>query len=932
MTKRLLLLTQILTLALVGVWAQGPNNSNTYYQSATNKKGEALKTALFNIIKNPSVTSYDGLLEKYKQTDTRPDGYVRDWYSNTTNFTHIKDKAGNYTKEGDVYNREHLLPQSWFGSGDPKSDIIQVVPTDGYVNNRRGNYPFGENNGETYKSNNGYSKLGACTVNGYSDRCFEPSDEVKGDIARIYFYMATCYQNEIASWSSDVINGTAYQPFAKWHFDMLVRWSKLDPVDEVEIARNNACYEVQHNRNPFVDYPGLEDFVWGDKKNETFYYDNYSGIEGFVSMPTFSPASGTRFSESLSVSINCSTTGATIRYTIDGTTPNSTSTAYTSPITLTETTTVKAIAFDSEGNASNVATATYTKATNPQPVEGDGTFIFNTDEGLEALGITKPEPGKGTEISLMTLVSGGILMTSTDGSTNTRVWNSNGNTNLRAYKDATLTFTSETPIVKIVFDPATSALSGLTNGEWNGNSKSITFTVTGNRADINTITVTTGEAQKQDVTMTFSQTAVTAELGQPFTAPTLTMDPIGLNVIYESSNTAVATVDNDGNVTLEGEGETTITATFEGNDDYNPASASYTLTVTLQETPPIEGELMYESFSGYTGTQDGSANINTTDDKLDYKDWNSFTNVYFGIGACGKMSSSKSNGAMTTKAISLTGKGTLTFKLKKYSNEAGSLALTIAGATADATNFTAPNDWTESTVNLTEATGSVTLTFTATKRLYIDDIKLVKVNEEMDKETESISISSVGYATLYYGDKNLEVPAGVTAYTYKVSGGELNVSTTYGEGDIIPAGTGVILEAGAGDYEFVVSDEGGLFDEDNMLKGSDEETVVDASGYTYYILSNGTKGVGFYYGKVDGEDSPHAITNKAHKAYLAVPDEEAGAKTSFVFSEMPTDIVAPKVHPDKQATYNLQGQRMNVNGNTMPKGIYITGGKKYVVR
>ena len=91
MTKRLLLLTQILTLALVGVWAQGPNNSNTYYQSATNKKGEALKTALFNIIKNPSVTSYDGLLEKYKQTDTRPDGYVRDWYSNTTNFTHIKD-------------------------------------------------------------------------------------------------------------------------------------------------------------------------------------------------------------------------------------------------------------------------------------------------------------------------------------------------------------------------------------------------------------------------------------------------------------------------------------------------------------------------------------------------------------------------------------------------------------------------------------------------------------------------------------------------------------------------------------------------------------------------------------------------------------------------------------------------------------------------
>ena len=185
------IVNMLLCLVAATTWAQGPNNTGTYYRNANGKKGAELKTAMHNIIKSVNVTSYKGLTEAYKKTDTRPDGFVRDWYSNTTNYRHGID-TGQYSKEGDSYNKEHTVPQSWFSEASPmKSDIVQVVPTDGYVNNRRGNYPFGETNNPTYQSNNGYSKLGPCATSGYSGTVFEPNDEIKGDIERIYFYMVT---------------------------------------------------------------------------------------------------------------------------------------------------------------------------------------------------------------------------------------------------------------------------------------------------------------------------------------------------------------------------------------------------------------------------------------------------------------------------------------------------------------------------------------------------------------------------------------------------------------------------------------------------------------------------------------------------------------------------------------------------------------------
>lgn len=257
-------------------FAQGPNNSGTYYQAANGKKGKALKTALAKIIGNPSVTSYDGLLDAYKETDRRDDGKVWDMYSNATNFS-FSDCTGNYKKEGDMYNREHSFPKSWFG-GKVKPmycDIVHVVPCDGYVNNRRGHEPFGETDGDKYKSKNDFSKLGASKTPGYSGTVFEPNDIYKGDFARIYLYMATCYEDRISSWSCEMLAGNSYPAYKEWAVNLLLKWATQDPVSEKETNRNNAAYKVQKNRNPFVDYPGLEQYIWGDMQDVPFSYDNY---------------------------------------------------------------------------------------------------------------------------------------------------------------------------------------------------------------------------------------------------------------------------------------------------------------------------------------------------------------------------------------------------------------------------------------------------------------------------------------------------------------------------------------------------------------------------------------------------------------------------------------------------------------------------------
>ena len=242
-----------------------------YYDAATGT-GSTLKTNLYNIIKNHTVISYDGLYAKYVTTDDVNNAgvYVWDMYSDIPGPTPEPylyqfgsgDQCGSYSGEGECFNREHSMPASWFGDGTPMySDLFHVVPTDGYVNNRRSNYPFGEVGSASWTSTNG-SKVGSSNYPGYTGTVFEPIDEYKGDFARNYFYMATRYENVIKNWSSPMLNKTSYPVFTTWALNMLIAWHNADPVSQKEIDRNNAVYNAQHNRNPFIDHPEYVAQIW----------------------------------------------------------------------------------------------------------------------------------------------------------------------------------------------------------------------------------------------------------------------------------------------------------------------------------------------------------------------------------------------------------------------------------------------------------------------------------------------------------------------------------------------------------------------------------------------------------------------------------------------------------------------------------------------
>ena len=272
-------------------FAQGPNGSGEYYKPADGKKGKELKTALCAIINPHTQRTYKQLWTDFEKTDKKANGKVWDMYSNKREMTFGTDQAGNYSKEGDVYNREHSFPKSWFNDEYPMyTDLYHLYPTDGWVNNKRGNDPFGEVGPGYASSYSEFSKWGSARSDlGYSGNVFEPNDEYKGDFARTYFYMVTCYESyvnsknqsrQITSWNCPMLDGKVYPGFSDWALAMLMKWSENDPVSDKETNRNEAVYGIQNNRNPFIDYPGLEEYIWGDKKDEAFSYDgSASGIK-----------------------------------------------------------------------------------------------------------------------------------------------------------------------------------------------------------------------------------------------------------------------------------------------------------------------------------------------------------------------------------------------------------------------------------------------------------------------------------------------------------------------------------------------------------------------------------------------------------------------------------------------------------------------------
>ena len=292
-----------------------------YYKTASLSSGQSLLYSLHDIIKNPKVVAYKALWSIYDETDVKvgKNGKLVYWdmYSNVEH--EVGKYSGGNASEGAGMNKEHSIPQSWFGEASPMvSDAFHVYPTDCYVNNMRSSYPFGEVASPKKTSGNG-SKLGTCTFPGYTGTAFEPIDEYKGDFARTYFYFATCYYDKNIRQTSNAqaVFTNSYPYLSNYAVQLFTKWHMEDPVSQKEIDRNEAVYNVQGNRNPFIDHPEWSTIIWGGTYGggsvTSTYSVNYVVPEG----ATFTYTDTKRYESNETITMPTQTPNK-LGYTFDG--------------------------------------------------------------------------------------------------------------------------------------------------------------------------------------------------------------------------------------------------------------------------------------------------------------------------------------------------------------------------------------------------------------------------------------------------------------------------------------------------------------------------------------------------------------------------------------------------------------------------------------
>lgn len=240
-----------------------------YYYQAHGKTGAELKTALHNIIKEASMLKYGSgegaTWEGFFYTDQNPDGSVFDMYSNETRYF-------NGFNGIDGMHIEHSLPNSWWGGikNNAYKDLYHLYPADATMNMSKSNNPLGEVSGTPIRDN-GLSKMGKNGFgNTYTGNCFEPADIYKGDFARSYFYIATAYEDYASLWNSPMMQNNTWPVWLSWALQLLMEWNKNDLKSTREEERAEAVYKIQGNRNPFIDYPDLVDYIWGDKTSTPY--------------------------------------------------------------------------------------------------------------------------------------------------------------------------------------------------------------------------------------------------------------------------------------------------------------------------------------------------------------------------------------------------------------------------------------------------------------------------------------------------------------------------------------------------------------------------------------------------------------------------------------------------------------------------------------
>jgi hypothetical protein len=437
----------------------------------------------------------------------------------------------------------------------------------------------------------------------------------------------------------------------------------------------------------------------------------------------------------------------------------------------------------------------------------------------------------------------------------------------------------------------------------------------------------------KDPECAFSTETATYILGEAFTAPVFTTVSDG-KVSYKSSNTNVATVDNNGNITAIAAGKTIISASINATDTYKAGTASYMLTVTDPNIPFSES--FAESLGDFTVTQTDEIWSHNSQYKCAYANG-------FEKGA--------QNLKLISPVINLTNvtEANLSFEHAAgyINNNDLTKDFTLWIKEKDGNEWTQliiptyPDSWTF--VN----SGEISLNSYCGKEVQIAfnymcseqsaaawEIKNVII-KKAEPATLTISISEAGYAT-YFTNKAWVVADNMKAgIVTGVANKNLAIDWIYGTGNIVPANTAVLIQADAKEYVCEISDSEETTPAENLLKGSVAEATTEGENCLFYKLSyeNNGENLGFYWAAENGA----AFTNGAHKAYLALPTEIAKNTRGFGLEGDGTTGIDQIVNGQALVNvYTIDGilvrkqvlENQALNG--LKKGIYIVNGKKVI--
>ena len=295
MTRNKLHQFAIIMMVIGASLSASANIPTGYYSSLDGKSGEALKDAICELATQHTTLSYGSLWIYFAQTDCQADNHSKVWdmYSDYTYYFNSGSRG--------VYgmHKEHSMPKSWWGGYDETqgyagyTDINHLYPANGDANMAKSNYPLGEVSQASF--DNGVTKVGT-PKSGQGGGCyqvFEPDDRYKGDFARTYFYMACAYQNYYWRYTYMLTNNS-WKTLNEWSIDLLCRWARNDAVSEKEVDRNDAVQRCQNNRNPFIDFPDLFEYIWGNKQGQVFELSEAGDTTTYTGDPELiAPTQGT---------------------------------------------------------------------------------------------------------------------------------------------------------------------------------------------------------------------------------------------------------------------------------------------------------------------------------------------------------------------------------------------------------------------------------------------------------------------------------------------------------------------------------------------------------------------------------------------------------------------------------------------------------------